>query len=124
MNTTGYVKTLRPFMDAEELVALYGSIRPTRPVGDILEELAAAGVRMFDIGDEEEKVGTYHDASVIAADLSQPLRVRRLAATVARCAEAAIEQGMCSFDLALDWMIASEKFHIEVAEEAAKGAHR
>jgi len=113
MNTTGYEKTLRPVMSADELVRLYG-IKRNGPIDpERLDEIAAACAAVFDIADGDELMGLVVDAGAIAADLAQPIGVRRLAATVALAAESRHEKGTCDWDRALDWLEAGEYLNYE-----------
>jgi hypothetical protein len=123
VNVSAYPTTRRAAMTPSELVTLWSFRGRCDPSRTDLAELARLASSVWDVLDDDEHVAVYVDASEIAGSLAQPLRVRRLAAAVARCAEAAAERGMCDFDTALDWVEASEWFHIEAAR-AAKGAHR
>jgi hypothetical protein len=114
VNLGGYPKTLRPVLTAEEMVELFGGLRARGPVSEeLVERLAATGAEMFEHPDPEVQVGFYVDCSAIAADLEQPIGVRRLAATLALAFESAHDDGSTSWERVLDWLIASEYLHDE-----------
>lgn len=114
MNTAGYPTTLRPVLTADGLVRRFAlAACRGRVSGARLEAIASAAAAVFDIFDEQELIGLVVDCGAIAADLDQPLGVKRLAATVALAAESAHDEGACTWDRALDWLVAGEYLHYE-----------
>jgi hypothetical protein len=97
--------SLRPMLSAEEMVEMF-SVQPARgPISEEwLERIAPAGAAMFECMDPEVQVGFYADCSAIAADMEQPIGVRRLAATVALAFESAHDDGSTSWERVLDWL--------------------
>lgn len=114
MNLADHPKTLRPVLSADEMVELF-TVAPARRAlsEELLERLAAIGAEMFERPEPEVQVGFYVDCSAIAADMEQPIGVRRLAATVALAFESAHDEGCTSWDRVLDWLEASEYLHHE-----------
>jgi hypothetical protein len=114
MKLADYPASPRPVLSAEEMVELFGGLRARGPISEeLVERLAATGAEMFERPDPEVQVGFYVDCSAIAADLEQPIGVRRLAATLALAFESAHDDGSTSWERVLDWLIASECLHYE-----------
>jgi hypothetical protein len=113
---TGSVRERRPALSAAEMVSLFGRTGGNRPLRDgELEEIASHAAAVFDPLDAAELIGLWADCSAIAADLDQPIGVRRLAACVALCAEEA-HDGQVSWDRALDYIAAGEYLNYEQRE--------
>jgi hypothetical protein len=129
MNTAGYTRERRAAMTAEELIRIFdlpGRYDPERArqrrsrrvlagavglgaaEGGDLGELASRAAAVFDILDPDEAVAIAVDASEIAAALDQRLWVKRIASTVARCAESRAVDGFTDWEKALDWCEACE----------------
>jgi hypothetical protein len=104
MASEGCTPRLRPVLSAQGLVRLFASsprksdsARSGKPqASNVLLEAS----EVFESMADDELVGLYTDASVVAADLAQTPGVRRLAACVAVVAESA-RTGFCSWDALL-----------------------
>jgi hypothetical protein len=108
MNTAGCTRERRTAMTAEHLIRIFTLPGRYDPAREDLDELARRAASYFDILDDDEAVGIAVDASEIVSALDQPLHVKRISATVARACESRCQDGVTSWDLALDWVEACE----------------